>query len=142
MNEITVDIEVEVNPTEDLDKVKQAVGNIFGAVSFKIKPRTWGQLLIAQTSGTKGLTKLSNLLKREKILAASRKLFLSQMKEKVLDFYLNKQVAFAGHISFSQQTAESPLGPIHVQIHCSDPIKLINFLAPKPTKKSRKTSFH
>jgi predicted RNA binding protein with dsRBD fold (UPF0201 family) len=142
MNEITVDIEVEVNPTEDLDKVKQAVGNIFGAVSFKIKPRTWGQLLIAQTSGTKGLTKLSNLLKREKILAASRKLFLSQMKEKVLDFYLNKQVAFAGHISFSQQTAESPLGPIYVQIHCSNPIKLINFLAPKPTKKSRKTSFH
>jgi predicted RNA binding protein with dsRBD fold (UPF0201 family) len=47
MNKISVHIEVEVNPTEDLEKVKQAVENIFGAVTFKAESRTWGQLLIA-----------------------------------------------------------------------------------------------
>jgi len=136
MNEILVHVEVEVNSTEDLEKVKRAVENIFGAVTFKVKSRKWGQLLIAKTKGTEGLTKLYNLLGRERIRAAARKVFLSGMDEKSVVFYLNKQVAYAGHISFSQKTAESPLGPINVQIRCGNPRKLIGWLTPKPTKRN------
>jgi predicted RNA binding protein with dsRBD fold (UPF0201 family) len=135
MNELAVRIEVEVNPTEDLEKVKHAVENIFGAVKFKVKPRTWGQLLIAETTGTEGLTKLYNLLSREQIRAAARKVFFNGMDEKSVTFYLNKQVAYAGHISFCQQTGESPLGPIKVQIRCSNPRELIEWLTPKPPKR-------
>jgi predicted RNA binding protein with dsRBD fold (UPF0201 family) len=138
MDEIVVDIEAEVNPTEELEKVKQAVENIFGAVTFKVKSRTWGQLLTAKTQGTKELTKLSNLLKREQILAAARKVLRSGTKDTSITFYLNKQVAYAGHVSFSQKTAESPLGPITVQIRCSNPQKLIDWLAPRPPKKTRR----
>ena len=136
MNEIVVHVEVEVNPTEDLEKVKQAVENIFGAVTFKVESRKWGSLLIAKTTGTEGLTKLYHLLGRERIRAAARKVFFSGMDEKSVTFYLNKQVAYAGHISFSQQTAESPLGPINVQIRCSNPRKLIEWLTPKPPKRN------
>ena len=136
MNEIVVHVEVEVNPTEDLEKIKRAVENIFGAVTFEVKSRKWGRLLIAKTTGTEGLTKLYNLLGRERILAAARKVFFSGMDEKSVTFYLNKQVAYAGHISFSQQTAESPLGPINVQIRCDNPRKLIVWLTPKPTKRN------
>ena len=73
MNEVLVNVEVQVNRTEDLEKVKHAVENIFGAVTFNVKPKTWGQLLIVKTSGTEALTKLSNLLSKEQILAAARK---------------------------------------------------------------------
>ena len=133
-------IEVEVNPTEDLEKVKSAVENIFGAVTFTVKSRIWGQLLVAETRGTEGLTKLSNLLKREQILAAARKVLRNGMNETTIAFYLNKQVAYAGHISFSQQTAESPLGPINVQIRCENPRRLVDWLAPRPPKKTRKNA--
>ena len=136
MNKIVLHVEVEVNPTEDLEKVKRAVENIFGAVKFEVESRKWGRLLIAKTTGTAGLTKLYNLLSRERILAAARKVFFSGMDEKSVTFYLNKQVAYAGHISFSQQTAESPLGPINVQIRCDNPRKLIEWLTPKPTKRN------
>ncbi|MGD2066494.1 MAG: RNA-binding domain-containing protein [Candidatus Bathyarchaeota archaeon] len=135
MNDIHVHVEVEVNPTEDLEKVKEAVENIFGAVTFKVKSRTWGQLLIATTKGTEGLTKLKNILARERIRAAARKVLRSGMDDNSVTFYLNKQVAYAGHISFSQKTAESPLGPINVQIRCSHPRELIEWLTPKPKKK-------
>lgn len=134
MNEIVV--QVEVNPTEDLQKVKRAVENIFGAVEFEVESRKWGRLLIAETRGTEGLTKLYNLLSRERIRAAARKVFFSGMGDKLVVFYLNKQVAYAGHISFSQQTAESPLGPIKVQIRCDNPRELIEWLTPKPTKRN------
>lgn len=135
MNKIVVHIEVEVNPTEDLEKVKLAVENIFGAATFEVESRRWGQLLIAETTGTEGLTKLYNLLRREQIRAAARKVFFSGMSEKSVTFYLNKQVAYAGHVSFCQQTAESPLGPINVQIRCSNPRELIEWLTPKPAKR-------
>ena len=133
-----VHVEVDINPTEDLEKIKQAVENIFGAVTFKVKSRKWGQLLIAKNRGPEGLTKLSNLLNREQILAAARKVFRRGMNEKSLVFYLNKQVAYAGHISFSQKTAESPLGSINVQIRYDNPQKLIDWLAPRPPKKTRR----
>ena len=133
-----VHVEVEVNPTEDLEKVKHAVENLFGAITFKVKSIKWGQLLIAETQGTEALTKLSNLINRERIRAAARKVFRSGMDEKSVTFYLNKQVAYAGHISFSQQTAESPLGPIKVQIRCDNPRKLIGWIAPRPTKSTRR----
>jgi predicted RNA binding protein with dsRBD fold (UPF0201 family) len=136
MNKILVHVEVEVNPTEDLQKVKRAVENIFGSVEFEVESRKWGRLLIAKTRGTEGLTKLYNLLSRERIRAAARKVFFSGMDDKSVVFYLNKQVAYAGHISFSQQTAESPLGPIKVQIRCDNPRKLIEWLTPKSTKRN------
>ena len=142
MSDISVHVEVEVNPTEDLEKVKQAVENIFGAVIFKVESRKWGQLLLAKTLGIEGLTKLRNILARDRIRAAARKVFLSGMDQNSFTFYLNKQVAYAGHISFSQKTAESPLGPVSVQISCSGPRELIEWLTPKPTKKPPLPSRH
>jgi len=138
MNDIIVNIEVEVNKTEDTEKVKQAVQNIFGAVTFDVKPKTWGQLLKAQTRGTEGLTKLVNMLKRAQILVAARKVLRSGTDETSITFYLNKQVAYAGHVSFSEQTAESPLGPIKVVINANDPQKLVDWLTPRPSRKTRK----
>jgi predicted RNA binding protein with dsRBD fold (UPF0201 family) len=123
-----------------LEKVKSSVENLFGAVTFKVKSRTWGQLLVAETRGTEGLTKLANLLKREQILAAARKVLRNGTNETSVTFYLNKQVAYAGHVSFSQKTAESPLGPITVKISCDNTRKLVDWLAPRPPKKTRKNA--
>ena len=137
MNDVTVNIEVEVNKTEDTEKIKQAVQNIFGAVTFDAKPKTWGQLLKAQTNGTQGLTKLANMLKRAQILAAARKVLRSGTDETSITFYLNKQVAYAGHVSFSEQTAESPLGPIKIQIITDNPRQLIDWIAPRRLPKRK-----
>lgn len=127
-------VEAEVNQTEDLEKVKTAVENMFGSLNFELKNKLWGQLLTARVSGLDGLTKLSNLLQREQILSAARKVLRKSINNNSITFYLNKQVAYAGHVSFSQQSGESPLGPITVKIDCDDPRKLVNWLAPRPLK--------
>ena len=131
-------VEAHVNPTEDLDKVKQAVENIFGSLDFEVKFGTWGRLLESETNNHESLIKLANLIRRERIVSAARKVFFNGLDDNSITFYLNKQVAYAGHISFSQQTAESPLGPIKVYIHCKDPRKLIRWLTPAPTTTKRK----
>ena len=133
MDEVDIHVEVEVNFTEDLEKVKMAVENVLGSVEFVVETKGWGSLLTARTKGINGLTKLYNLLRRERIRDAARGVLFDGLGEKSIVFYLNKQVAYAGHISFSKPVAESPLGPIKVQIRCDNPRELIEWLAPKTT---------
>ena len=131
MDEITIQVEVEINPTEDPEKVKRAVENLLGNAEFEIKQQRQGSLLVAKAEGMDGLTKFYNLLRRERIRDATRRVLFGGLSGKSIAFYLNKQVAYVGHVSFSQPTAESPLGPIRVQIQCDNPRELIEWLAPR-----------
>ncbi len=138
MDEINVRVEVKVNPTEDLEKVKAATENIFGNIEFEVIPEKRGSLLVAEAKGIDGLTKLRDLLRRERIRDAARRMFFEGLSKKSVVFYLNKQVAYVGHISFSAPVGESPLGPIKVQIRCDSPQELIEWLAPRTTKRKQK----
>ena len=131
MNEIEVHVEVMINPTEDPEKIRKAVENILWNAEFEVKPLKRGSLLTAKAKGTESLTKLYNLLRRERIRDAARTVLFSGLGQKSITFYLNKQVAYVDHLSFSEPEAESPLGPIKVQIHCDDPRRLIEWLTPK-----------
>ncbi len=133
MEEVEVQIEVEVNPTEDEAKVKRAVENVFGSLQFEQKQLRRGSLLTGKTKGTDGLTKLCNLLRRDRIRDAARSVMYKGVSGHSVVFYLNKQVAYAGHVSFSQPSGESPLGPIRVEIKCDDPRQVIDWLAPRTT---------
>ena len=128
MDEITVHIEAEVNPTESEDKVKKAIESIFGPLQTKLQTVNKGGVLTAEISTREPLIKLQNLLRRERIRAAARIAMLEGADRKTLTFYLNKQVAFAGHVSFAKETAESPLGPIKVKIACKNPKEIVNWL--------------
>jgi len=131
MEEVTVQIEAEVYPTEDETKVKRALESIFSSLQFELKQLKRGSLLAAKTSGTDGLTKLYNLLRRDRIRDATRSVMYKGTIGHSIVFYLNKQVAYAGHVSFSQPSGDAPLGPIIVEIQCDDPRQVIDWLAPR-----------
>ena len=126
-----VHVEADINSTEDPQKVKRTVENILGNAEFEVSQQRRGSLLTGKAKGIDALTKFQNLLRRERIRDAARGVLFHGLSGKSIVFYLNKQVAYVGHISFSQPTAESSLGPIKVQIHCDNPRELIEWLAPK-----------
>jgi uncharacterized protein len=130
MEQVTVLIEAEVNPTESEEKVKRAVWNLFGDVPAEVKPTQKGSVLTAKSKGLETLNTLRNVLRRDHIRDASRKAIYHSLRGNTFVIYLNKQVAFAGHASFSEAEAESPLGPIKVTIETEDPQYLIDWLAP------------
>lgn len=131
MDEVKVQIETRVNPTESEEKVKKAIENIFGDIQTKIQHTSKGLLLTAEAKGRESLTKLYNLLRRERIRDAARGVLFEGLNGNTITFFLNKQVAYAGHLSFSKEVAESPLGPIKVEIKCETARELIDWLAPK-----------
>ncbi len=130
MQSVNVIIEVEVNPTEDVDKVKQAVINVFGNLSFEEKSGHKGIMLSAEVEGWESLAEFGKLLRRERIRDAARTVLFRGLEGTTITFFLNKQVAYAGHVSFCEPVAESPLGPIKVQIEGGGS-KLIDWLAPR-----------
>ena len=131
MAKVTVKIEAEIRPTEDAEKVKAAVNNVLGNAQITIEPQHEISLLTATAEGQDSLVKLRNLLRQDRIRDASRKLLFKSTRGSKISFYLNKQVAYAGHISFCEQNAESPLGPIHFTIEVEDTRTLVEWLAEK-----------
>jgi predicted RNA binding protein with dsRBD fold (UPF0201 family) len=128
MEDLILHVDAEVNPTESEDKVKKAIENMFGNINLTAKPLKKGSILVAEVNGKEPLVKFYNLLYREHIRTAAKTVLLSGMDKKTVNFCLNKQVAFAGHVSFAQEMAESPLGPIRVRIECGNPRELVDWL--------------
>jgi predicted RNA binding protein with dsRBD fold (UPF0201 family) len=128
MGEIAVYVETEINLTEDEEKVKKAVASIFDDVPMEIEPSYRGSVLCVEAKGQAALVKFRHVLRSDRIRDAARKVFFGGIRGNVFSFCLNKQVAFAGHVSFSEEVAESPLGPIKVTIKCDDPRLVIDWL--------------
>jgi predicted RNA binding protein with dsRBD fold (UPF0201 family) len=135
---VNVSAESLVNPTEDQSKVERALRNIFP--SGTIKTTNLGEDVIkleVAGTGLDFLKTLRNLIKQERIRSAARRILMNETHGSQLRFYLNKQAAFVGRVSFCEPVAESPLGPIAVRIQAADPIFVIDFLASKPNSTYR-----
>jgi len=131
---VEVLIEVDVNPTEGVDRVRVAVQRVFGNINLELVGEGDYKKLVGRASGQESLIHFYELLRRERILDAARTVLLRSVQGNKIIFYLNKQVAYVGHISFSQPYGESPLGPIRVEIRCDSPQDLINWLTPKTAR--------
>ena len=131
MDEIVVRMETEINPTEDEEKVRTAIANLFGNIPTQTKPSYQVSVLTAEAKGQEALTKLRNLLRMDRVRSAARKVLFERLRGKTISFCLNKQVAFVGHVSFSEEVAESPMGPIKVTIESENPRQLVDWLAPR-----------
>ena len=131
MVEVTVFVETEIFPTESEDKVRAAVNNVLVDAAITVKPSAKGSTLTAVAKGQNSLLNLRNMLRNDRIRDASRRLLFKSIRGTMISFYLNKQVAFSGHVSFSEETAESPLGPIKFNVETDNPEQLIDWLAEK-----------
>src|SRR5665647_805975 len=135
MVEVTVFVETQINPTENEESVKAAINNFLDNATITIKPSIKGNSLTAVAKGQDSLLKLRILLHNDRIRDASRRLLIKSIRGNMISFYLNKQVTFVGHISFSEESSESPLGPIRVNIETDDPEQLIDWLAEKTSRR-------
>ncbi len=131
MVEVAVTVEADVFPTEDEEKVRAAINNVLDNAAIVAKPSTRGSTLLAEAKGQDSLIKLRSLMRNDRIRDAARRLLFKSARGNTISFYLNKQVAYAGHVSFSEETAESPLGPLRFTIKAEDPQQLVEWLAEK-----------
>jgi predicted RNA binding protein with dsRBD fold (UPF0201 family) len=126
-----------VRPTEDAERVRKAVTNILrGEVEVRQIDEWSGQVSI-DGKDQSSLERFRMILQRDRIRAAARSVLRRSVEGNRIVFFLNKQAAYAGHVSFSAPEGESPLGPIQVILETENPEQLIDWLAGKPEERKR-----
>lgn len=129
-------VEAEIRPTEDEEKVKKAVLNLFTPSIIRVEDRGRYKVLVAEANGPEALHKLHSKLREQRILDAARSMITRWSSKDRVVFYLHKQAAFMDYVTFCLPENESPLGPIKFEITEVDVGDLIDWLAP-PTSKGK-----
>jgi predicted RNA binding protein with dsRBD fold (UPF0201 family) len=117
-----ISISCPVFPSEDPERVRQAVLNIFPDAVFD----TEGDII---TSGSAGTEHFGSRIRMQRILDTARSVMIKGMRGNRTSFRLNKQAAYAGKISFIE--GKAVLGTIDVSIEAEDLEAFIELLAPR-----------
>lgn len=127
--EVEVRVEAEVYPTEDPEKVLEAVKKIFSEIDFSVRWLNGSAIVEGMGKGLKVLENLKRLIRERRIRTSARQILKSSIvfSDKLI-FNLNKQAAYAGKVSFTEPYLESPLPPIKVEIKSNDIEGVIRWL--------------
>ena len=114
-----VRVSVPVRPTEDVNKVRRALLNVFPDLRIDASED-------ALRGTTESLDRLRELIRKLRIRDTARRVLLRGREGDRTRFALSKQAAFSGRVSFA---ADSPLGDIAVEIDSNRLEDVIDFVA-------------
>ncbi len=117
-----ISISFPIHPTEEIEKLKTAIVNIFPDASVS-ETETTIQAKAAD------LSHFTERLKNQQIRDTARSIFLRTSDEGKITFHLNKQAATVDRVNFTD--GNSVLGDILVEISGPDISEVIEFLTSK-----------
>ncbi len=112
----TIQVFCQINPSEDPEKVKLAVNNIFP----DIKLETFDTEIIGKTNNFSSLSQISKSIHEKNIKNAYQRILKNNNDGESTWFYLNKQAAFVNTVALCSEANESSLGPIKVILRSND----------------------
>jgi len=114
-----------VNPTEDLEKVTEALSNMFDYDDIEI-----GEDYVLVSGGMESLQILKDLLRERRIRDTASKILEKNATSNIITFSLSKQAALVGVPNFVEGY-QSPLGEIEVEIETDEVEGLIQWITEK-----------
>ena len=106
----TIQIFCTINPSEDPDKVKTAVNNIFPDVELE----TSDTEISGKTNNFSVLSQISKSLHEKNVKNTYQRILKKNNDGESTWFYLNKQAAFVNTVALCSEANESSLGPIKI----------------------------
>ena len=126
MNEkITIQVFCEINPSEDLEKIKTSTFNLFPDLKIKIQQNR----LSGSSNNIELLSKVIKSIKNRQTINVLSRIMKSNMAENSTWFYLNKQAAFVDVVALCNEADESALGPIKIVLNSNNIEEIIENLA-------------
>jgi predicted RNA binding protein with dsRBD fold (UPF0201 family) len=105
-----IEILCSINPSEDSEKIKKAISNVFPYATMKTEIFS----IVAQSKDLNSLEKIHDTIHLQQSQNIYRRNLEKNLKDDSTWFYLNKQAAFVEKIAICEKSDESPLGPIKV----------------------------
>ena len=114
-----------INPSEDPDKVIQAISGIFPNSTIKN-----GKFSISATSDSlSSLEKIAESIHSRRSEKTYRRHLQRNLDRGFTWIYLNKQAAFAEKVAICEDATESPLGPIKVTLASPQIDEIVDWIA-------------
>lgn len=117
----SIGISCPVNPSEDPEKVRAAILSIFPDATLELTERGF-------EGSAPGLDRFSQLIRKQRILDATRAVLIGNSRGPRTRMALNKQVATVGKVSFADRNPV--LGAIEVTIEDENLSALIDRVSP------------
>ena len=118
----TIQIFCEINPSEDPEKVKLAVNNIFPDLTLEVTDTD----ITGKSNNIQILSQISKSIHEKNIKKTYQRILKNNSNSDSSWFYLNKQAAFANTVALCSEANESSLGPIKVILRSNDIEQVIN----------------
>ena len=113
-----------VNPSEDEEKVRISILNIFPYSEFTSKK----SLMKAESIDISSLEKIYEAIHSKQSQKAYKRNLENNLDNNSTWFYLNKQAAFVNKIVICDELEESPLGPIKVVLTSKQIDRIIEWM--------------
>ena len=121
-----ISVEAEVSPSEDPEKVAQAVMNVVGESPGQVKRSGSEVRYSSEEAGS--LAHLRDQLRDRRVRAVARRLLDDARQGRSTELMINRQAAVAGAIVLCASQDESPLGPIFLRIESDRLDQVIGWL--------------
>ena len=112
----TIQIFCEINPSEDPEKVKLAINNIFPDLTLDITDTD----ITGKSNNIQILSQISKAIHENNIKKTYQRILKNNSNRDSSWFYLNKQAAFVNTVALCSEANESSLGPIKVILRSND----------------------
>ena len=99
-----------INPSEDPEKVKEAISNVLSDIEIHSSNNS----LKATSENLETLSHIFDVIHSRKTLQVYRRSLKKNCSNDSTWFYLNKQAASANVVVLCDEAEESPLGPIKI----------------------------
>ena len=119
-----ISLKASVHPTEEEDRVRTAILNIFPDTAFEPEEDHEGLAILYGIASD--LETFSTRLRDQMIRNTARGVLWHCISGRKMTFYLNKQAAFVGKVNFAE--GDSTLGDIEVRIGTDEPEALLDSL--------------
>tara|TARA_B100000029_G_C17127038_1_gene797334 strand:+ start:254 stop:637 length:384 start_codon:yes stop_codon:yes gene_type:complete len=118
----TIHIFCEINPSEDPQKVKLAVSNVFPDIELDVSDSD----VSGKTNDVQILSSISKSIHEKNTKNTYQRILKKNNDGNSTWFYLNKQAAFVNTVALCSEANESSLGPIKVILRSNDIQQLID----------------
>ena len=112
----TIQIFCQINPSEDPEKVKLAINNIFPDMELEVTDTQ----IVGNTNNFSVLSQISKSIHEKNIKNTYQRILKNNNDGDSTWFYLNKQAAFVNTVALCSEANESSLGPIKVILRSND----------------------
>ena len=113
---LKIQIFCEINPSEDPEKVKLAVSNIFPDLTLDITDTD----ITGKSNNIQILSQISKSIHEKNIKKTYQRILKNNSNSDSSWFYLNKQAAFVNTVALCSEANESSLGPIKIILRSND----------------------